>query len=299
MPQFYSNGKLLLTGEYLVLDGALALAIPTKLGQSLSVQPASEKGLFWKSLDMHGNCWFQEEFSLRKECTLSTPSDVSKTLQKILREAQKLNPDFLTSQGALQVTTRLDFPRDWGLGSSSTLINNIAQWAEVDAFQLLKNSFGGSGYDIAAAQNDQPIFYQINHSNLLVEKIPLSWDFTEQIYFIHLNKKQSSKKAIETYRTKTIAPKTIEEISLLSRKIANASGLSNFESLLQQHENILSETLETPTIKEQLFSDYPKAIKSLGAWGGDFILATGQPKDMAYFRSKGYHTVIPFAEMIK
>ena len=138
MPQFYSNGKLLLTGEYLVLDGALALAIPTKLGQSLSVQPASEKGLFWKSLDMHGNCWFQEEFSLRKECTLSTPSDISKTLQKILREAQKLNPDFLTSQGALQVTTRLDFPRDWGLGSSSTLINNIAQWAEVDAFQLLK-----------------------------------------------------------------------------------------------------------------------------------------------------------------
>jgi mevalonate kinase len=27
---FYSNGKLLLTGEYLVLDGAKSLALPTK-----------------------------------------------------------------------------------------------------------------------------------------------------------------------------------------------------------------------------------------------------------------------------
>ena len=30
---FYSNGKLLITGEYVVLDGAKALALPTKFGQ--------------------------------------------------------------------------------------------------------------------------------------------------------------------------------------------------------------------------------------------------------------------------
>jgi hypothetical protein len=28
--KFYSNGKLLITGEYLVLDGAKAFALPTK-----------------------------------------------------------------------------------------------------------------------------------------------------------------------------------------------------------------------------------------------------------------------------
>ena len=38
MDAFYSHGKLLLTGEYLVLDGALALAVPCKLGQSLTVR---------------------------------------------------------------------------------------------------------------------------------------------------------------------------------------------------------------------------------------------------------------------
>jgi hypothetical protein len=47
------------------------------------------------------------------------------------------------------ITTHLNFPKKWGLGTSSTLINNIAQWLQIDAFTLLNNSFGGSGYDIA------------------------------------------------------------------------------------------------------------------------------------------------------
>ncbi|PIZ07449.1 MAG: GHMP kinase, partial [Flavobacteriaceae bacterium CG_4_10_14_0_8_um_filter_34_31] len=45
---FYGNGKLLLTSEYLVLDGAKALAIPTKYGQYLEVEKLSEKVLLWK-----------------------------------------------------------------------------------------------------------------------------------------------------------------------------------------------------------------------------------------------------------
>ncbi len=51
MQNFYSRGKLLLTGEYVVLDGALALALPTKFGQSLKVQPIDSQNIFWKSID--------------------------------------------------------------------------------------------------------------------------------------------------------------------------------------------------------------------------------------------------------
>jgi len=40
MASFYSNGKLLITGEYLVLDGAKALALPTKYGQGQIVKVA-------------------------------------------------------------------------------------------------------------------------------------------------------------------------------------------------------------------------------------------------------------------
>ncbi len=46
---FYSNGKLLLTGEYLVLDGAKALALPTKMGQNLQVVTHDKPTISWKS----------------------------------------------------------------------------------------------------------------------------------------------------------------------------------------------------------------------------------------------------------
>ncbi len=89
---------------------------------------------------------------------------IAETLQDILVEARKLNPEFLQSEQGFLVKTNLTFPRDWGLGTSSTLINNIAQWAKVDAFQLLWNSFSGSGYDIANAQYNTPILYAAQQS---------------------------------------------------------------------------------------------------------------------------------------
>ena len=36
--KYKSNGKILLTSEYLVLDGAQALALPSKFSQSLEVK---------------------------------------------------------------------------------------------------------------------------------------------------------------------------------------------------------------------------------------------------------------------
>ena len=64
MKKQYSNGKLLLTSEYLVLDGAKALAIPTKFGQDLIVQKIKEPSLIWESFDVENNCWFSAEFRL-------------------------------------------------------------------------------------------------------------------------------------------------------------------------------------------------------------------------------------------
>lgn len=55
----YSNGKLLLTGEYVVLDGATSLAVPTKFGQDLIVEPIKESQLIWGSFTHTGECWFE------------------------------------------------------------------------------------------------------------------------------------------------------------------------------------------------------------------------------------------------
>ena len=60
--EFYSNGKLLITGEYLVLDGANAFALPTKFGQNLIVEKGSPQKIKWTSLDADGNIWFEDTF---------------------------------------------------------------------------------------------------------------------------------------------------------------------------------------------------------------------------------------------
>ena len=49
---------------------------------------------------------------------------------------------------------------------------------------------------------------------------------------------------------------------------------------------------------EYLLREYDGEIKSLGAWGGDFILASALDKNPTdYFKSKGFNTVLNFNEL--
>jgi mevalonate kinase len=298
---YYSNGKLLLTGEYLVLEGALALAIPTKYGQSLTVQSSQEPGIHWKSYDHNSQIWFKTYFEIKSGGLIDSldRGKETTTLSRILQEAQKLNASFLTEPPGYEVTTELDFPRNWGLGSSSTLINNIAQWAEIDAYILLENSFSGSGYDIAVAQHDLPIFYQVQNKIPIIEEVSLEWPFKDELFFVHLNRKQDSKEGIKKYQQAIVSTNQIKTITDLSKRIVEAQSLSDLSFLLIQHEKIISSIIEIPTIKESHFNDYPHLISSLGAWGGDFILAAGSTRDQDYFRKKGYNTIISFVDMLK
>jgi phenylalanyl-tRNA synthetase beta chain len=143
---FYSAGKLLITGEYAVLDGAYALAIPTRFGQTLSVMETSSGSIDWKSFDVDQHCWLEASFSVNTLELRSEHTEESENLGKLLQIAQKLNPAFLKHCDGLKVETHLQFSRKWGLGSSSTLLNNIAQWAAIDPYQLLKNRFSGTKF---------------------------------------------------------------------------------------------------------------------------------------------------------
>ena len=311
--QFYSNGKLLLSGEYVVLDGALSLALPTQYGQSLKVEPNAENKITWKSLDNKGNVWFKEEFSFEQisfpflyehSQDLKSLSQISKTLLKILFVANQLNKNFLShyveSEKGLSITTKLDFPREWGLGSSSTLINNIASWANVDAYKLLEFTFGGSGYDIACAQNDTAITYQLLENKRSICKVIFNPQFKDCLYFVYLNKKQNSREGIEHYKKNTSnLSNEISEISNITSKIIECNFINEFESLLNQHEALISNIINQQPMKERLFKDFNGSIKSLGAWGGDFILATSKENPTDYFKSKGFGTIIPYNEMIK
>lgn len=300
--QFYSNGKLLLTGEYVVLDGALSLALPTQYGQCLIIKPITENKISWKSLDDKGNVWFEEIFSFQNGILklVNDENEISNRLFQILQIAKQLNTDFLNGSKGFKVESRLSFPREWGLGSSSTLINNIASWAKVDAFKLLELTFGGSGFDIACAQNDSAITYQLQENKRNICKVEFNTEFKECLYFIYLNKKQNSREGIERYKKNTSnLSNEISEISSITSRIIDCKLLSEFESLINQHEAIISNIINQLPVKERLFKDFKGSIKSLGAWGGDFILTTSKENPTDYFKSKGFQTIIPYSQMIK
>lgn len=313
MSKFYSNGKILISGEYVVLDGATALAVPTTYGQSMKVERIDQPILQWKSLDHRKETWFAGQFRLKNGDLIPHTEDYSKApekpsqkqifhrLAKILKEAHDLNPSLLKENKGYSVTTELDFPQDWGLGTSSTLINNIAQWFEIDAYRLLEKSFGGSGYDIASAQHDHPITFALNPAGRTVLGTGFDPDFKKELFFVHLNQKQSSREAIAHYRRqpKKDLEEAVEKITALSHQMITAQTIPQFELLLEIHETIISQLINIPKIKNQLFPDYPRAIKSLGGWGGDFILAAGGCEEQDYFLNKGYKNVIPFSEMLR
>jgi mevalonate kinase len=301
MQQFYSNGKLLLTGEYLILDGAIGLALPTVYGQDLNVNNSDTSFLTWKSFDENDKIWFSTKFRLSDLSIVSSNHEdqLSLTLQKILKEAQKLNPEFLAENYGFQVETKLTFNRNWGLGSSSTLINNIAQWAKINAFELLHKSFGGSGYDIACAQNSYPIVYQFIKKTPKIEVVDFDPIFKDQLYFVYLNKKQNSREGIDKYkRIKADNSNLIKEISQITNNMLKCNSLFEFEKLVFEHETIIGSIIKEKPIQQELFSDYLGQIKSLGTWGGDFFLATGNHNTLTYFRNKGFDTVIPYKNMI-
>ncbi len=301
MLSFYSHGKLLITGEYLVLDSAMALAVPTKLGQSLRITPLDSSTLVWKSELHDGTLWFETEISLPIKHDIASDDPVIHKLYEILVAAQSLNPDFLNTDQGHEVISTLEFPRNWGLGSSSTLIANIAQWAAINPYKLLEKTFGGSGYDIACATTKTPITYIRQTTTPIVNSVVFNPVFKENLFFIHLNRKQNSRDSISHYRNLETLERDIhiKTFTAFTKEIiASQDSLSKFEYLITEHESQLSKIIQTPTIKKQLFHDYSKVIKSLGGWGGDFVLATGTTKDMIYFKEKGYHTIIPYIDMV-
>lgn len=301
MQTYHSNGKLLITSEYTVLDGALALAVPTKFGQELKVEHNNNNCIDWKSISETDDVWFEAHFKLKnKQWYPSVNNEVATTLSKILNAINGLNPEVFQQEIGFNIESKLNFNRHWGLGSSSTLINNLANWAKVDAYQLLEKTFGGSGYDIACAAHNTPITYQLTNSQRIVTPVDLNWPFKDQLYFVYLNKKQNSRHAIAHYKDQAKYNSTyIQEISELTHQLIGCTNPQEFDIIIERHENLLSALLNLKPVKQELFSDFLGSIKSLGAWGGDFIMARASENPTAYFKAKGFDIVIPFSDMVK
>lgn len=301
---YYAHGKLLLSGEYFILNGAVGLAVPSFFGQRMTVQETPGwPGLKWQSYDNEGQLWFEATFSESDFRILKTTDPATaERLQEILTAIFELRSGdhFLHEPRLIQ--TSLEFPRDWGLGSSSTLIALLAQWAGVDPYVLLERTFGGSGYDLACATSSRPLLYQRREGQGHVISVPFSPPFREKLHFVYLNRKQNSREGIRRFRAKVNPTTTeIDFVSDLSFCLLTATDLPTFQSLIDIHEDFIAWKLDLPKVKDETFPDFPGTVKSLGAWGGDFILAASEESPeivRTYFKNKGMDTVLGFGQLV-
>ena len=300
-----ANGKLLLTSEYYVLDGAHALALPTRFGQTMKVEELGEGGmLLWRSYTVDGDCWFKASFSLPDLIILETSdSETAKTLQGMLKILSSNKPDKFLTKNGLIISTHLDFPRRWGLGTSSTLIWLLGKWAGYNPYHLLFHTMGGSGYDIACAGAKGPLLYQLeNYETTKVTQVDFLPPFQDQLYFVYLGKKQNSRNGIIHYRKMvTDKQKEINQLTEITNSIISCKKISEFNTLITEHEKIIGSSLKLPIVKKAYFKDFPGSIKSLGAWGGDFILVSSEipyEKVKNYFNEKGLKVFLRYREMV-
>jgi len=300
---YYSNGKLLITGEYLVLHGALALAVPTIPGQELHVEAKDGPAeLHWKSY-YKDECWFEAVFTLpHLEDISSSDNKITEYLRQLLLNVHDLNPGIFQKPQSIHVDTHLGFRPEWGLGSSSSLISNIAEWFGADPYELLHKTQQGSGYDIACAREDGPIRYRLESGSPIIRKVNFKPSFKDKLAFVYSGRKQDSAISVSKFLSNADFPESeMNRISEIGREITMAETLKKFNLLLDEHEEIMSGILQQPKVKEERFPDFPGSIKSLGAWGGDFLLASseiGIDEIKSYFSKKGLEVIFAFEDLI-
>jgi mevalonate kinase len=302
---WHSNGKLLLTGEFLVLEGAKALAVPINKGQDLLIQqkPTTDfPVLEWRAYEKDSP-WFQATFHLPELVIIKTSDKkLAIDLQRLLAELQKMSSLFLDGSRSIQAESNLEFDREFGFGSSSTLVSNLAHWANIDPFLLQRTVLGGSGYDIACARSNKPLLYQLVNNEPVIQEINLSFPFQKQLYFVYLGKKQRTSKSIEVFRQKAhYSENEISEISEISENLHGLQKMDEFEYLLDTHEKIMATVLGIKPVKQRFFNDHKGIVKSLGAWGGDFVLITRHiPEEdfKNYLKQKGFNTIYSWDELV-
>ena len=339
---FKSNGKFLLTGEYLVLKSATALALPLRLGQSMNVETlnSDEGKIYWNayikstrqqvnettsrdaamipmkstSIDTSeqvnettdAESWFsvvldKNDFSIKE----SDDYEKAKRLSDILSKTKSLNENIFNDNHDYRFSTYLDFNPQWGLGSSSTLINNISQWAGINPYQLLEMTFKGSGYDIACAMAETPIFYKVNKSTAQqVNESRVAYfnpPFNDNLYFVYQGHKQNSANEVKAFLDKEKCyDNEVIMISEISETICQIEDFNRFCSLIRKHEEIMEDVLNRKRIKSY-YPDFEGEMKSLGAWGGDFFLVAtewDEDKVRKYFTNKGLDVIFRYNDIV-
>jgi mevalonate kinase len=297
---YHANGKLLLTGEYLVLHGAKAIALPLNVGQQMAVSIDSERNsILWQAF-YQNQVWFSCELDSVDFSVLdATDTEKSATLVRILQAIKSLKPEFSLHPGTSFKTT-IEANPEWGLGSSSTLLSLLSQFSGVDPFVLNEMVFQGSGFDIACATADGPILYQ---RGLRAEPVSLDYPFSDQLFLIYSGRKKKTAAEVSSFLNgKSASEQLVEEASNMSREFMLCRDQDEFNLLIRMHEALISKLIGKMALKSMFFADFKGEVKSLGAWGGDFFLASTNRWSFnevkKYFENKGLMTAFKWDDLI-
>ena len=301
--QYYSNGKLLISGEYAVTDGALALALPVKYGQSLEIDANCNSDILRWEAYVKDKLWFFVDYNIDNLSIIKTNiTSAAEKLIHILKAIIEADPEFKQKLKS-KIVTHTNFNNDWGLGTSSTLLSNIAYWAKTNPYNLLNIISKGSGYDIAAARETKPFLYRVDDNKKhSIETVNFADNLKENLFFIYLGNKQNSESSLIEYKKRNkITNKIIDEISEISKYLAFSDDIDTFNKALFNHEEIISNLIGTKPIQQEFFSDFDGQTKSLGAWGGDVILASSKNEQdyiTDYFNNKNLDTIFNYNDLI-
>ncbi|MFN4914563.1 MAG: hypothetical protein ACK5FT_04525 [Sphingomonadales bacterium] len=281
MKSFFSHGKVLLAGEYAVMCGVEALALPVRAGQWQHVWEMPAKGvskLVWQSKDADGGVWFEcrvdTDIMHVSETTSETYSD---TLLRLLFCIKEQKPELFLHKN-IRIETECEFNRSFGLGSSSTLVCNLAKWSGVNAHLLQERAFGGSGYDVAVGNLGRPLVYWLENNEPNWSSWQLPPDFTHDWYLAFPGEKQNSRDSLAGVKAQL--DKISSDVALLQQMnaciqaIKSPRSLPMLEAMLEMWQALLSQRLDLPRPYETLGLSPVKGglCKFLGAWGGDVLL---------------------------
>jgi mevalonate kinase len=293
---YKAHGKLLLTSEYAITQGAQGLAVPAKYGQNLNyISSDTNEYIRWEARGENGKTWFWVEFDLDFKIINTSDLRVASTLIKHLNIIRGKTA-ILDQPGVF--TTTLDFPKEWGLGTSSTLMSLLAQCAEVDALSVFRVAHGGSGYDLACATAQTPIIYQLEGRTPVVKTASINFDFSDDIGFVYSGNKQLTSESLDLVEKKPFQQHQIKRFDDLTHAFLHSSSMLELEEVIIEHETLISEHLNIPKIKETILSGFPGQAKSLGGWGGDFVMVTRLNASKNWLRDHGFKVVFPFRDLI-
>jgi hypothetical protein len=296
MNSIFSAGKIILMGEYAVLHGSDALCLPLATGQNLSAKPSDENLIQWKwKYRQH----ILADFSLFCDSLESNQPSTGdfRWARALIELIRQHNPYFLTTGTILEFENF--FPPEWGLGSSSATISSLCRMAGVDPYIINAAHTGGSGADIAATTAPGWFLYRKTNNSPLVWPLPFDYPHAGNSFFIYTGKKQATQSHVKEISHSIQA----EDIDW---KLTNAplyrflccSTVPEAMKCISDHEQIIGNAIQMEAVGNR-FDDFPGRIKSLGAWGGDYLLAVTQQDEAFvrnYFHQRELNTVFNWHE---